>query len=99
MGASLERSEGVRGATWNDFDRVVELLRSQSRGTSGMPVREEIVRTDWELPSFEVGRDNWVAGQTGYAAVSPTGDLKVAAADEETREALFDRAVARARER
>jgi mycothiol synthase len=99
MGASLERSEGVRGATWDDFDRVVEVLRRQSRGTSGIPVREEVVRTDWELPSFEVGRDNWVAGQAGYAAVSPTGDLKVAAADEETREALFERAVARARER
>jgi ribosomal protein S18 acetylase RimI-like enzyme len=100
MGASLERSEVVRGATWDDFDHVVDLLVRQSRAASGVAaVREEFVRTDWELPSFEVGLDNWVAGDSGYAALSPNGDLKLAAIDDATREALLGCALARARER
>jgi ribosomal protein S18 acetylase RimI-like enzyme len=89
MGASLERSERVRSATWRDFGRVVRLLAR----------REESLRADWELPSFEVGRDNWLCGRTGYAAVSPTGGLTLAAPDDPTADALLQQAVARARER
>jgi ribosomal protein S18 acetylase RimI-like enzyme len=99
MGASLERSE-VRGATWDDFDRVVELLVAQSRAATGIAgVRAEFVRTDWELPSFEVGRDNWLAGADGYAAVSPKGTLVLTAPDAATADALLAQAVASARER
>src|SRR5436309_15677830 len=98
MGASLERSDPVRGATWDDFERVVELLVRQDRAASGVAgMREEFVRTDWELPSFEVGRDNWLCGAAGYAAVSPKGELTLVAADDATADALLAQAVARAR--
>src|SRR5262245_31299031 len=100
MGASLEGSEPVRGATWDDFDGVVELLAQRNRAATGIAVvREEFVRAEWELPSFEVGLDNWVSGTTGYAAVSPRGDLTLAAATGSEADALLDRAVGRARGR
>lgn len=100
MGASLERSDPVRGATWDDFDRVVQLLVAQSRAATGIAgVRAEFVRTEWELPSFEVGRDNWLAGAGGYAAVSPKGTLVLTAPDAATADALLAEAVASARER
>src|SRR5579862_7174935 len=100
MGASLERSEPVRGATWDDFDHVVELLTAQSRAATGIAgVRAEFVRTDWELPSFEVGRDNWLAGADAYAAVSPKGTLALTAPDAATADALLAHAVASARAR
>jgi len=98
MGASLERSDTVRAATWRDFERVAGLLARQTRAATGLAVREEFVRADWELPSFEVGLDNWV-GATGYAAVSPNGALVLAAAGDGEADALLDRATARARER
>src|SRR5207247_6457294 len=99
MGASLERSEPVRGATWDDFDRVVELLVQQDRAASGVAgMREEFVRADWELPSFEVGRDNWLCGTAGYAAVSPNGVLMLVADNDATADALVERAVERGRE-
>jgi ribosomal protein S18 acetylase RimI-like enzyme len=100
MGASLERSDPVRGATWTDFDGVVELLVQRSRAATGVAsTREEFVRNEWELPSFEVGRDNWVRGTTGYAAVSPSGALTLAAADDAEADSLLERAAARARDR
>jgi ribosomal protein S18 acetylase RimI-like enzyme len=98
MGASLERSEPVRGATWDDFERVVELLVQQDRAGSGfLGTREEHVRADWELPSFEVGRDNWLCGATGYAAVSPNGVLTLVAGDDTTADALLARSLTQAR--
>ena len=100
MGAFLERSEPVRGATWDDFDGVVELLMRQNRAASGVAaVREEFVRADWELPSFELGRDNWLCGSAAYAAVSPGGELTLAAPDGTTADVLLERAIARGRER
>ena len=100
MGASLERSEPVRGATWADFDHVVELLARRSREATGVAAtREEFVRAEWELPSFEVGADNWLAGADGYAAVAATGRLTLSAGDDATAAALLDQALARARER
>ena len=100
MGASLERSEPVRGATWADFDHVVELLARRSREATGVAAtREEFVRAEWELPSFVVGADNWLAGADGYAAVAPGGRLTLAAVDDATADVLLDRAEARARER
>jgi len=98
MGASSERSERVRAATWHDFGRVADLLGRQSRAATGVAVREEFVRADWELPSFQVGRDNWVSAG-GYAAVSPNGSLTLAASDDAEADALLARAVARSRER
>ena len=95
MGASLERSVTVRGATWDDFDAVVELLARQARDAKAVAaVRAEFVRADWEVPSFEVGRDNWFAGDDGYAEVSPVGSLVLAASDDATADALLERAVA-----
>src|SRR5689334_21872493 len=98
MGASLERSEPVRAATWGDLGHVAELLAQQTRAATGVAVREEFVRADWELPSFEVGRDNWVTS-AGYAAISPNGALTLAAADDAESDALLARAVSRGRER
>jgi ribosomal protein S18 acetylase RimI-like enzyme len=100
MGASLERSEPVRGATWDDFERVVELLVQQDRAASGfVGMREEYVRADWELPSFEVGRDNWRCGAASYAAVSPNGALTLVADDDATADALLAQSLARVHER
>jgi GNAT superfamily N-acetyltransferase len=76
------------------------LLVRQNRAASGLAVvREEFVRAEWQLPSFEVGLDNWVSGTTGYAAVSPGGELTLAAATNSEADALLDRALARARDR
>jgi ribosomal protein S18 acetylase RimI-like enzyme len=100
MGASLERSAPVRAATWADFAHVVDLLGRQSRAATGIAgTREEHVRTEWELPSFIVGRDNWLAGDSAYAGVSPNGHLTLAAADDATADALLDHVLARTRER
>src|SRR5919202_404885 len=100
MGASMERSEPVRGATWSDFDHVVRLLVGRDRSASGVAsTREEFVRASWELPSFEVGRDNWLCGSSAYAAVSPNGELTLVAGDSASAEALVARAAARGRER
>jgi ribosomal protein S18 acetylase RimI-like enzyme len=57
------------------------------------------VRTGWELPSFVVGRDNWLAGDSGYAEVSPTGHLTLAAPDDAIADALLEQALARTRGR
>jgi ribosomal protein S18 acetylase RimI-like enzyme len=100
MGASVERSGRIRGATWDDFPQVVELLVRQSRSAAGIAtVREEFVRAAWELPSFEVGSDNWVCDSTAYAAISPSGELTLAAGDDATADALLELAISRARER
>lgn len=96
----MERSGLLRGATWDDFEAVVDLLARQRRASTGLAgVRAELVRAEWELPSFEVGRDNWLAGSDGYAAVSPKGSLVLTAPDDETAAKLLALAVARARER
>ena len=94
----------IRPAGWDDFDAVCELLSQRSRAVHGVSdVRPEHVRADWRLPSFDVGRDNWVAVDegrlSGYAAVRPTHDLVHAATDAVTGDALLAVAVERARER
>src|SRR5947207_1558396 len=100
MGASLERSGRLRGATWDDFEDVVALLVRQERAATGVAtVRDEFVRAEWELPSFQVGRDNWVAGATGYAALSPNGHVTLAAHDDDEADLLLAAAATRGRER
>jgi ribosomal protein S18 acetylase RimI-like enzyme len=94
----------VRPAGWDDFDAVCELLEARSRAVHGISdMRPEHVRAEWELPSFTVGADNWVADvdgrAAGYAALSPTHDLVHAARDPAAGDALLAAAVARARER
>lgn len=93
----------IRPAGWDDFGSVCELLSTRSRAVYGVSeVLSDHVRADWELPSFEVGRDNWVAVENGrlagYAAVSPTQDLLHAAAAAVAGDALLAVAVERARE-
>ena len=65
MGAWMERSEPVRGAT--------------SDG--------------------QVGRDSCLYGGSGYAALSPSGELTLAAPDDSSAGILLERAAARGRER
>ncbi|MBV8480265.1 MAG: GNAT family N-acetyltransferase [Actinobacteria bacterium] len=91
----------VRAAGWDDFDAVVDLLAARERAVHGIAdLRPEHVRVDWELPSFSVGADHWVAVEdgrvVGYAAISPSQELTHAApvAGDE----LLQRALARARE-
>src|SRR6266436_6703846 len=100
MGALVQRSEPVRDATWDDFDSVAQMLARQSRAAGGGPAeRPEFVRTEWELPGFEVGRDNWVGPGRGYSAVTPAGALVLAARDETAADALLARATQCAGER
>ena len=94
----------IRSASWDDFETVCELLATRSRAVHGISdVRLDTVRADWELPSFEVGRDNWVATDgvrvTGYAAVGPTRDLIHVANNAAAADALLEAAATRARER
>jgi len=99
MGARLQRSEPVRSASWDDFDAVAQALARQCRAGGGGPMeRPEFVRAEWQLPSFEVGRDNWIA-DGGYAAVTPAGGLVLTAREERTADGLLRLAVERARER
>ena len=99
MGASMQRSEPVRSATWDDFDTVAKMLARQSFLAGGGPMdRAEFVRAEWELPSFEVGRDNWCTGDAGYAAVTPSGGLILTARDELSADSLLACATERARE-
>ena len=94
----------IRPASWDDVGAVFDLLSARSRALYGISDwRLGHVRADWQLPTFEVGRDNWVAAENGrllgYAAVNSTQDLVHAAADAATGDELLARAVARARER
>jgi len=91
----LQRSEPVRAATWDDFDAVAKLLARQTRKGGGGPMeRTEFVRAEWALPSFAVGRDNWIAGNGSYAAITPAGGLVLTARDEATADELLARAIA-----
>lgn len=95
---------GIRTASWDDVDAVFDLLSVRSRDLYGISDwRLGHIRADWGLPSFEVGRDNWVAAENGrllgYAAVNSTQDLVHAAADPALGDELLARAVVRARER
>ena len=94
----------IRGATWGDLDAVCDLLAARSRAAFGVSeVESAHVGARWEMPSFEVGRDNVVAvdagNVVGYASLLTTQDANVAAADAAVNDALLARVEERARER
>jgi len=94
----------VRPAGWGDLEAAVELLGAQNRAAVGVAgVRAELVRSEWNAPGFAVGEDNLVAeekgGAVGYAALSPRGEVVLAARDDALADELLERIVARARER
>jgi len=94
----------IRPATWDDLGAAVDLLGVQSRAASGISaIRLEFVRAEWELPGFEVGRDNLVAEESGrvigYAGLSPKLELAIAGADPAVEDSLLAGIEARARER
>src|SRR3954471_20900950 len=93
----------IRPATWDDLDAVHALLAARSRAAFGTSeVQLAHLRAAWELPSFGVGRDNWVAVDdgrvVGYAAVEATRELEHAAVEAEIGDALLVRALESARE-
>jgi ribosomal protein S18 acetylase RimI-like enzyme len=83
----------IRAATSDDLGAAAALLS----------VRPEHLRSDWDLPSFELRRDAWVAegGATlaGYAAVHAGERLVHAADDPAVADKLLALAVERAAER
>jgi ribosomal protein S18 acetylase RimI-like enzyme len=94
----------IRPASWDDLDDVYALLSARSRAAFGSAEgTDDFLRTAWEVPSFEVGRDNWVAADdgriVGYAAIEATGDFTHSARDGEVGDALLQRVEDRARER
>jgi mycothiol synthase len=94
----------LRPASWDDFDAVYALLTARSRAAFGSAEgSDEFLRTEWETPSFEVGRDNWVASEgdrlVGYAALASSRGFTHAARDADVGDALLARVVERARER
>src|ERR1044071_2319071 len=94
----------IRSAGWDDLDDVHALLAARSRAAFGMSdVQLEHLRDAWGLPSFDVGRDNWVAldggAIVGYAALPATQHLEHAARDSAVGDALVARVLERAGER
>jgi ribosomal protein S18 acetylase RimI-like enzyme len=90
----------VRGATWDDLEAAADLLAAQQRSATGVgSARVELLRAEWELLSFDVGRDNWIVEGSGYAALTPPGTLVLAAADPAVADALLQLAIERGRER
>src|SRR5262249_53283929 len=108
MGACGESSllavATIRPATWDDLDAVYALLDARSRAAFGVSdVQLAHVRAEWELPSFEVGRDNWVAADNGaaggYASLESRRDCVPAARDDAVGDGLLARVEERAREK
>ena len=83
----------IRAATADDLTAVSTLLS----------VRPEYVRADWELPSFDLAHDAWVAEEagrvSGYAAVMAGQRLVHEAEEPGVGDALLVLAAERARER
>ena len=96
-----DRVATLRGATWDDFDEIVDLLDARSRAAFGVSeVKAEHVRQRWEVPGYDVG---WVAVDgprlVGYAALDGTQSMSHTAGDPQVGDALLERVVERARER
>src|SRR5215208_3000474 len=94
----------IRPATWDDLAGVFDVRTARSRAAFGVSeVQLEHIRDRWQLPSFEVGLDNWVAVDdgrvVGEAELGSTQELVLAADDADAGDALLERIEARARER
>ena len=95
----------IRGAGWEDAEQVVALIAARDGTAPGVvEIRLEHLRAEWERPDFRLGQDNLVAvGKDGmligYAAVSPSAELAVAAASAELADELFELIRRRARDR
>jgi ribosomal protein S18 acetylase RimI-like enzyme len=83
----------IRAPRHDDLIAVAALLE----------LRPEFLRSDWELPSFELAGDAWLAAEgerlVGYAAVMAGERLVHSAADADVADALLARAAQRARAR
>jgi mycothiol synthase len=93
----------IRPATWDDLDAVFDLLTARNRALYGISdLHVNHLRIDWELPSFVVGSDNWVADDdgrvVGYAALGSGHTLVYGALDTSVGDALLARVVDRARD-
>ena len=64
-------------------------------------VRVEHLRSEWETPGFALGQDNFVAEEAGrvvgYAVVSTSGQLALAAPSDRLADELLERVASRAR--
>jgi len=94
----------VRPASWDDLEAVHRLLEARSRAALGTSeIQLDHLRADWALPTFEVGRDNWVAVEdgrvVGYAGLGSAQQFAHAAQDTATGDELLRRVEVRARER
>src|SRR3954447_20027714 len=99
MGACRQRSERrarispvrIRAVTEDDLGAVSALLG----------LAAAYVRSDWDVPSFDLGRDAWIAEDggrvVGYAAVTAGDRLAHVADDPGAADALLAAAIARAR--
>ena len=98
------RSMAIRGATRGDLEAAAELLGAQNRAAVGVVgVGVEHLRSEWARPGFTLGVDNVVAEKNGrvvgYAAVSPTAELALAADDDALADELLAAIAARSRAR
>ena len=94
----------IRPASWDDLDGVYDVRAARSRAAFGVSdVQLEHIRHRWQMPSFELGRDAWVAVDdgriVGEAELESTQEFVHAAKDPDTGDALLDRVEERARER
>jgi GNAT superfamily N-acetyltransferase len=94
----------IRPATWDDLEGVYDVRSARNRAAFGeSEVQLGHMRDRWQLPSFEVGRDNWVAVDdgriVGEAELESSQEFVLAATDAAAGDALLTRVEARARER
>jgi mycothiol synthase len=92
----------IRSAGWGDLEAAAELLGAQNRALVGVAgVRVEHLRSEWETPGFALGKDNFVAEEAGrvvgYAVVSTSGQLALAAPSDRLADELLERVASRAR--
>src|SRR2546423_5629196 len=71
-GDALPQGYSVRGATWDDFDRVVELSRAADMADWGaIDFSAEFLRHEWSFPQLDLAADTWVIEHSvqacGYA--------------------------------
>jgi ribosomal protein S18 acetylase RimI-like enzyme len=87
----------IRGARLEDAEQVAELIGATGADRLGQ------LRAAWTRPDFRVGSDNLVAESdgrlTGYAELSPAGELVLAADGDRLADELYERLRVRGRKR